>query len=283
MSIFISRDRLAGSLKNIFDQFPGKPVLIHSDILKIGLIEKMKSRDEICADYEQVLVETTGGRTLLFPTFNYDYCGNGLYDRQKSPGQVGALSDYLRKTHSDKRTRTPIFNFCILNNDDFRLEECKNPFGADSTFAEIYRKDGLIIFLGAGFETNTFLHYIEESAGIEYRYIKKFGGKIVDSGEALPFVLDYRVRPLIAGAAEYDWPRLIQEASEAGIIHNQPAGHGTVTYYRAAALFDFWSEKIKQDELYLLTGKSRRLTEDLYQIHGRPLTFEAMETPVRDD
>jgi len=279
MSIFISKNELTDGLKRLFDNISNTPLLIHSDILKIGIVDKMKSRKDICEDYLSIIKESAGDRPLLFPTFNYDFCRDGVYHRQESPGQVGALSEYVSRAYSARRTRTPVFNFGIFDHGSFTFDETGNPFGPASTFAEIHEQQGVIVFLGAGFETSTFLHYIEESCNIGYRYLKPFRGKIIDNGQETGIELKYRVRPLIEHAAEYDWKRLTEDLRVRKILHSDSLGNGHINYCSSGALFEYWSEKINDDEFFLLNPRSRVLAEELYRKFGRPLTFEKVESP----
>jgi aminoglycoside 3-N-acetyltransferase len=276
VSIFITREQLLYGLSGFFGSIADVPVQIHSDIFKIGIVEKLKPRAEICEDYLKPLIKQANGRTLLFPTFNYDFCRDGIYDRQKSPGQVGALSEYLSREYAGQRTRTPIFNFCIIG-EGFDMVEKNNPFGENSTFAEVNKRNGVVAFLGAGFETNTYLHYMEESLVIGYRYLKPFKGKIIDNSKETNIELKYRVRPLIDGSAEYDWPRLITELKEQSILKQIRVGNGLISYFESSQLFEFWWDRIKSDELFLLTDESRQTAQNLYAKHGQPLTYEKLE------
>ncbi len=277
MSIFVSKDKLRGQLTAVASECKPGPVIVHSDLLKVGIIDRMKLREKICRDYEDLLLDVFAGRELLIPTFNYDFCRNGEYDLATSPGQVGAFSEYMTKRHSHLRTRTPVFNFCIFNNQRFNRDEVVNPFGEDSAFGKVRSLGGSVIFLGASFDSNTFLHFVEESVPIGYRYLKKFKGCISEDGKDSPWQIDYRVRPLESGAVDYDWERIQANLREEGILNEAPAGHGRVLWYNSGDLFDFWIDNMRAEPLYLLTDNSRRITRDLYKRHGEPLTLEKVE------
>lgn len=281
MSIFIPGNRLNSELTAAATQFDPGPILIHTDILKIGIIDRIKSREEICLDYVRVLRDVFVDRELLIPTFNYDFCRDGVYDVDKSKGQIGAFSTYMTEHYPHLRTLTPVFNFCLFGADSFSRRQIINPFGADSVFAQLHARKGTVAFLGAGFEANTFLHFVEESAQIEYRYIKVFEGEIIESGKRTPWKIDYRVRPQVEGAAEYDWRRILKDLEKARILKKASVGHGSLLWYNTGELFDFWISKIRNDPLYLLSETSRQVTRELYEQFGMPLTYEAMEQAKR--
>jgi len=277
LSIFVSKNKVVDELTTAINRFDPGPVLIHTDLLKVGIIDKMKKRDEICHDYEQMIVDIFSKCEFLIPTFNYDFCRDGIYDINNSTGQVGAFSAYIANRYPPQRTRTPIFNFCLFNNHSFGQKEVKNPFDSDSAFGTLHSLGGTVAFLGAGFESNTFLHYVEESLKIGYRYIKPFDGKIIYDNKVIPWKIDYRVRPLVENAVEYDWIRIQSDLVETGILKESPLGNSFILWYNTTKLYDFFTSKIKTDPFYLLTKRSRQITTKLYEQFGNPLTYDRVE------
>ena len=282
MPPLLEKKQLTNDLQNVFSEFPEVPILLHSDLLKIGLTAAPTERTQICKDYEEALMLSLKERPLLIPTFNYDFCKNGVYNRQESPSQVGALSDYFRVHYAHTRSLTPIFNFVILDpHKKLPTTTSSNVFGQDSLFAHLFKQNGLVLFLGADFATNTFLHYVEECAKIGYRYIKSFSGTIQDGEKEFPITVDYRVRPWFSPSIAYDFPKLQKEAEEAHILKECQVGYGKLLYYHAKELFAFWSEKIAHDELYLLTQESQTQIRSFYESKGYPLElymFEAIKS-----
>ena len=278
MHLLLSKEQLINNLQSACSEFPEVPILLHSDLLKIGITARPSERTQICKDYEDALMLSLKERPILIPTFNYDFCKNGVYNRLESPSQVGALSDYFRVHYALFRSLTPIFNFVILNqNKEFSLKPSLNVFGQDSLFAELYKQNGLVLFLGADFSTNTFLHYIEECSKVGYRYIKSFSGIIQDNTKDVPITVHYRVRPWAAPSLAYDFQKLQKDAEEGGILKEHQVGQGKLLYYHARELFAFWSEKIAQDELYLLTPESQVQTCIFYETKGYPLELPMFE------
>jgi aminoglycoside N3'-acetyltransferase len=277
MSVVVSEEELNDDLAQAFEAAAGRPIMLHSNILRVGILEPVRPRDEMCAAYLDVISSGVGMSPLLVPTFNYDFCREGVYDIRNSPGQVGVLSDHCRRFHPERRTRTPVFNFCIFGDNSFTLRECRNPFAGDSTFGALRDQDGFVAMLGVGIESATFLHHVEEVADIGYRYIKVFAGRIVDDTGETKFAIDYRVRPLKAGASIYDWPRITDDLMRAGILRSYKAGRGTVQLFRAREYIEFVLRRMRDDEFYLLREDSAEVAAELYEIYGRPLTWNALE------
>ncbi len=82
-------NHIVKELKTIQKQLGEVPILLHTDLLRIGMIADPADREAFCKAYEEVLEEVFGGQTYLLPTFNYDYCQTGIYDVKHCPSQVG--------------------------------------------------------------------------------------------------------------------------------------------------------------------------------------------------
>ncbi len=252
MSLFVSEQTLLGGFQGAFRALGAGPVLVHSDLFQVGMPAECSGKEAICRRYSEVLHAVVGQRCVLFPTFNYSFCSRGVYDVQGSPSEVGVFSEYLRQRYPRCRTRTPVFNFCVLNNDGFSLEPADNCFGTASTFGELVQKNGWILFLGAPFSSNTFIHHIEELAEITYRRHMVFTGKIIDGMYERPVELTYRVRPL-GDAVVYDWDRLERDLDHQGLLWRGVVGNASCVAFRARAVLDYWLERLKYNERFLLT------------------------------
>ncbi|MDP1834736.1 MAG: AAC(3) family N-acetyltransferase [Chlamydiales bacterium] len=253
MELIVPKNTVVADLTKALEQIGTGPMLLHVDMLNIGMLDGLKNRSKMCEEYENVLEELLANREFILPTFNYDFCKNGIYDVHNSPSQVGALTDHYRKKYWHQRTRTPVFNFCVRNKKNFTLEAVENCFGEHSIFAQLVKSDGIVAFLGADFSSTTFIHHVEELSDVTYRFHKVFDGTIVDGDKRTHAKLIYRVRPLEPpDAVVYDWPRLQVELEAKGLLHTYEVGNGVLRYYRAAAVGAFWITKVFQNPTYLL-------------------------------
>lgn len=280
MSMSISARQIQSEIQVAFDHIDSDVVALHTDLLRIGFFDEKHSSRQQKAAYLSRINDVSQDRTLLFPTFNYDFCRTGVYTPVSDPCQVGTLNEYVRKLYPDQRTLTPVFNFCICNNSSMSLEPVDNPFSAASTFGELARRGATIVFFGAVLpNANTFIHHVEEVMNIGYRYIKPFPGVIRTALGDRSIVLNYRVRPLTEGAAVYDWERLSSDLMNRNMLHGFPLGNGQLLFYRADRLLEYWCDCLHKDELYLLTFASRKKAEELYKQYGKPLRYELLEHP----
>jgi aminoglycoside N3'-acetyltransferase len=277
MPVITSPERIRAQLQFAFDTIEGNPLILHSDLVRVGFVPRGRTIDQQLADWYGMILDAAGKRTILFPTFNYEFARNGRYRPDSDPCQVGALNEYARKERGNRRTLTPIFNFAVVNGPAFPIEPAGNPFDNDSTFGLVRRAGGSVVFLGAGPEANTFVHHVEEAAHIPYRYLKVFPGAIETGGSSRQVSLHYRVRPPEGGAVEYDWRRLAEDMRSRRILRSFPLGNGMLEVYESQVLYDYWSDCLQQDEHFLLTKDSHSRVQRLYELHGKPLRCEAVE------
>jgi aminoglycoside N3'-acetyltransferase len=277
MPILTSAEPIRAQLAEAFAAIEGDPLIVHSDLVRIGFVPRGRSLDQQLADWVAMILEASQGRTLLFPAFNYDFARTGVFRPAIDPAQVGALNEYIRQRAPDERTRTPIFNFAILNRKGYPLDASPHAFDDGSAFGRLRQAGGSVVFLGAGPEANTFIHHVEEASAIPYRYLKPFHGVIEVEGDVRPVTLVYRVRPAIAGVVDYDWQRLADDLRTRRILRASPLGNARIEFYRSTELYDYWGGRLRDDEHFLLTPASRCRLSEMYARYGKPLTYDSVE------
>lgn len=257
-----------------------RPLMIHTDLLALGTIEKLRSREEMLKDTQELFLETTAQRPLIIPTFNYTFCQSRVFDVANDPSQVGSFSEYIRLQRFP-RTLTPVFNFCLVQAEGF--EEAKpndNTFNEHSTFGKLGRADGEVAFLGAPLSANTFVHHVEEMANVGYRYPKHFRGSVISAERRFEVDLVYRVCPRLGKPLRYDWDALESDLLSKNILRTYPLGRGRCLIYRCQELYDYWRSLLRREELALLDSRSKSDVYKWYSKFGRPLTFEKLEKPA---
>lgn len=266
---------LAKDLARFWADVEGDTLLVHTDVARLNTPLPPAPRDVQLERLFDILRSAAGGRTLLLPTFNYDYPRTRVYDVRGDAGQVGVLNDYIRRRPGVVRTRTPIFNFAVVGG-GWSPAANENPFSAESVFGECVRRKSELVLFGGTFAV-TFLHRVEEIADVGYRYLKPFPGTIVDGDhrETVRFV--YRVRPARGARLDYDWERLADDLRDRGLLRSAPLGRGRGLRCRADLVAADWAERLRADPFYLLTAESRRELEALQRRVGGRLTLENVE------
>jgi len=121
--------------------------------------------------------------TLMFPTFNWDFCKGKDFDYNTTPSTTGSLSNIALKRKDFRRTKNPIYSFAVTGKDtdyicNLQHESC---FGLDSPFGYLIKNHGKNLFIGIDYKYGfTFDHIAEETVGVDYRYFKDFPGLYID-------------------------------------------------------------------------------------------------------
>ncbi len=274
---YIDPKKLKLELLEIEKEIPKNvPVMIHSDILEVGFPCETFSPENAGEMYEKIFMEVFGQRPVLFPTFNYDYCSKRVYDVERDLGQVGFLSKYMAQTHPNFRSRTPVFNYVILNNDTFSLDPSKEAFGVGSVFEQFFSRNGYVILLGVGILRCTPLMYVEAQRHCAYRYNKKFPGVIQFFDQSVDIDFSMPVRPLNPDIVDYSDILQVDMLHE-GIMKEFSVGFSTAMTFESHQFFVFFSAKLDDDPFYPLTEKSKQECQSFVKSNG-PFTFEAFET-----
>lgn len=121
--------------------------------------------------------------TLLIPTYNWGFCQGKIYDYKKTPSKTGAIGNAALRRKDFIRTKHPIYSFAVWGKDADKLVAMENieSFGPDSPFAYLEEVNAKNVFIGASLRNSfTYIHYIEQKLGAEYRYSKMFKSHYID-------------------------------------------------------------------------------------------------------
>ena len=126
--------------------------------------------------------------TLLFPTYNWDYCRGLGFDYFNSRSQSGSLGNISLKRKDFKRSKNPIYSFPIFGSDKQHICSMSHTscFGLESPFGYLIKNEGKNLFIDIDYkDAFTFVHVAEEFIGVNYRYFKDFKGnyKLIISRE----------------------------------------------------------------------------------------------------
>lgn len=179
----------------------GDRVFISSAVRQLIRICRENGDDEDLNVLIDAFINAVGEEgTVIFPTYNWDWCKGCDFDYIHTPSQVGALSSTALGRSDFKRTRHPIYFFAVWGRDQEYLcnLENKSAFGADSPFAYFVEKNVKNVIINVEFKHSfTFVHFVEEQLweSVSYRYMKNFRANYIDEfGEVSKRVYSMMVR-----------------------------------------------------------------------------------------
>ncbi len=105
--------------------------------------------------------------TMPFTGTAVDYVArHPVFDVVRTPSRMGLLTELLRRSAGVVRSVHPTHPVAVWGTDAqaiiARHHEATTPCGAGSPFARLHERGGNILLLGAGIDSLTFYHWIEE-------------------------------------------------------------------------------------------------------------------------
>jgi len=232
----------------------GDTLFVHSDISKFGKIAS-KDRKFVLDTLVAVLRDSVGeSGNIIMPTFSYSYCNNEIFDVENTKSTVGVLTEHFRVMDGVERTRHPIFSASVIGADkEYFLDIDKNldSFGEDSIFSKVHKKGGKFLYMGVALEAATYLHYVEQSKGVDYRYIKEFSGITQTSLSKVENSSTFYVRDLDRNVI-LDTTNLQNYLLEKEFAKKTSVGYGSMMIVTAEDLFDQTTKLLDENKYYLL-------------------------------
>lgn len=146
----------------------GDVLMVHSSLSSMGHVEG-GAATVIHALYD---VLTPAG-TLLLPAFSYRTAiPSASFSQNDTPSCVGTIPETFRQMPGVLRSFHPTHSVCALGAraaelvGDHGLDD--TPMGEHSPFRKLPACKGKILMLGCGLRSNSFMHGMEELAGVSY-------------------------------------------------------------------------------------------------------------------
>ena len=160
----------------------GDSVLVASDVTYLCWLAYREGKTFDMDRLIDCLQEKVGAEgTLLFPTYTWKFCKGIPFDYRKTKSEVGSLSQVALNRKDFTRTRHALYSFAVWGKDRDLLvaKNDSNSFAGDTPFDYFYHNGSKMIILNATF-CFTFMHYVEETIGVDYRFCKEFHGEYID-------------------------------------------------------------------------------------------------------
>ena len=164
----------------------GDTLFVHNSFLKFGIPSDIPIATLAEVFYSRIKNKIGDSGTIAVPTFNFDFCNDIPFNRQKSPSQgMGVFSEYVRTLTDSKRSLHPMQSLSVIGkNSDYIIEnDTDSTFNPEGPFDRLIELNAKIILLGADFNTVSMIHWVEEKYLVPYRYWKTFSGTIIDDGK----------------------------------------------------------------------------------------------------
>ncbi len=231
----------------------GDLLMLHSDALVAAQFRSVPDERRLDLVLDAVLAALGPQGTLVVPTFTYSFTKNEVFDLDYSPSTVGQLTERFRRRSGVLRSRHPLFSVAAHGPlaAAFAASATGDCFGPGTAFDLLYQHGGRIACLGCGFDRITFVHYLEQRAGVDYRYNKRFDGLIRRDGVEVAGSVNYLVRDL-ARDTPCDLGRLKRRLQETGTLRSAAVGRAGLLAVTARDFFETATALLAEDPAALI-------------------------------
>lgn len=163
----------------------GDCIYVVSDMLELGKSCREQGNKLVLDELIDSLQEMVGeDGTLLFPTFNWDFCKGVAFDCNKTPVRTGALPKAALKRQDFARTAHPLYSFAVWGKHSRELlqNQAKDAFGPGTVFEKMFQWNAKVLVIGLpALSGVTYIHHVEQMVGVPYRYNKEFTADYTDA------------------------------------------------------------------------------------------------------
>ncbi len=179
-----------------------------------------------------------GVSTLIMPSYTFSFCGGQVFDRANSVSAMGALNEHLRLKHQWVRSCDPLMSNILYGQERGLVTQIgKESVGRGSTFDLLSGLSSKVKFLFLGpriHDCFTYMHYLEATERVPYRYNFTFSGTIIDGERSFEdqFNLYIRDEGVSAGGGAKIYENIMIER---GIAQTERMGGGAISVMELAA------------------------------------------------
>lgn len=242
----------------------GDIVLVHSDSTAIREYTGLKWGDALNLLKESFLKVLGENGTLLVPTFNWDFCKGKPYSHEKTRSQVGMFTNNVLFDDRSIRSFHPIYSFAAIGpaaRDLFR-DISKSSFGENSVFHRLHQINAKFVFFNVSLEKCTFIHYVEQSKGISYRFLKEFTGEVSIGDKQYIDTYDFYVRYLDRDIHPY-FKRLSDKLLSIKKMHKSTLNDKyPILLSRSNDIYEYAMKGMESDPYYLIKNPPKPAIED---------------------
>ena len=147
---------------------PGDTLLVHSSLSSLGWV------DGGAETVIKALIVALPEGTLLMPALDWRYVNkeHPYFSVRETPSNVGVIPETFRKYPGVIRSLHPLHSVCAYGVNAAEITSShyldRTPVGENSPFRLLMKYSGKILMLGCGLRPMTFMHGVEEAAGLPY-------------------------------------------------------------------------------------------------------------------
>lgn len=239
----------------------GDVAFVYSDLSRIGPVAGATSKELLCANYLDALLETTGPTgTIVVPTYTPQVT---RYDEdfvlEETPTLMGIFPEYVRQHPDSLRSIHPINSVAAVgaHKDGICANNGTSNFGIDSPFDRLLHADAKILAIGveSGYAVGI-AHHLECACALPYVYNKLLRWQPIVAGSKDERLFTATVRYLDLNVA-YDMTEMTRHMRGSGGLCSARLGRGWVHCARYAEVFREGSRLLRENPFLFLREPPR--------------------------
>lgn len=233
----------------------GMTISLKTDLRFLGPYYDDQHGDLLAAHFNALaeLIDLSEGN-IVVSSATWSLCNTEkIFDIDKTPSEMGALTEYIRKLPGACRSFHPFSSYVAIgkNADYICNNTSRHSVGPNTPKARLLELDAQYLSIGfPPYLVTMVIHHIEETMGVPYRYVKEFNHPVLRNGKKVrePFYLFVRY---LESEAKMDLNRKVfPYFFKSGFnVKEEPLGRSTIYSY---SMNEFYSSTVQL------------LTNDLY-------------------
>jgi aminoglycoside 3-N-acetyltransferase len=249
----ISYQELTTALREL-DIPKGGILMVHSSMKAFG--RPVDGGAEAVLD---CLAETVGaGGTLLMPTLTFSSVDESapVLDVANTPSDCGILTNLLRKQNGAKRSCHIVSSACAWGtNADWLTEyHTDTPCGEQTPYGKVISTGGYVLFLGAGFQSNTLFHAAEEAEDRPYFSYAQIADARIIQPDGTEFTNTFRRYNCSQTGIRRYLQKMEKVFEERGVLRRVQLGDSVLTLIRAKDDYEISREILRDHVDYILNA-----------------------------
>jgi len=232
----------------------GDVLMVHSFLPSLGQIQSGPN-----AVISTLLDRVGQEGNIIAPTFTYSHFNDEIFDITTSSSKVGMLGDLMREREDSVRSSDPNFSMVSIgkNANELMYRETIFSFGLGSIYQKLMDNNLHILLLGTDYTALSLFMHLEKTAGVNYRYDKKFkgksqrGGRVVDD-ESIHFVRS------IEASIHSDRNKIGSFIDSEAEVVKSSFGYGEHRYFKASTAAKIIAKRLSSDPGCLVEGDVTR-------------------------
>ncbi len=231
----------------------GMTISLKTDLRFLGPYYDDQHGDLLAAHFKALseLIDLNEGN-IVVSSATFSLCNTEkIFDIDNTPGEMGALTEYIRKLPDACRSFHPFASYAAIgkNADYICSNTSRHSLGPNTPKARLLELDAQYLSIGLEpYLVTMVIHHIEQTMGVPYRYVKEFIHPVLRNNKIVrePFYLFVRY---LKSKAEMNlnrkvFPHFIKDGFN---IKEEPLGRGIIYSYSMNEIYSSTVELLTND------------------------------------